>query len=97
MHFEGVASLWKVGFGLIASFFLPHLLRRRVLCAEVDTGKDKGSQPLLSLILDSNSDGKMKKDQQLFVVRVHTYLHIQAHWHCVESSQEHVCACDDSK
>ncbi|XP_076460954.1 uncharacterized protein LOC143293681 [Babylonia areolata] len=34
---------------------------------KLDTGKDNGSQPLLSLILDSNSGGKMKNDQQLFV------------------------------
>ncbi|KAL8622395.1 hypothetical protein ACOMHN_041723 [Nucella lapillus] len=33
----------------------------------LDTGKDNGSQPLLSLILDSNSGGKMKNDQQLYV------------------------------
>lgn len=34
---------------------------------ELDVAKDTGSLSLLSLILDSNSDGKMKKDQRLFV------------------------------
>lgn len=35
---------------------------------ELDVCKDVGSHSLLSLILDSNSDGKMKKEQRLFVV-----------------------------
>ncbi|KAK7498356.1 hypothetical protein BaRGS_00010310 [Batillaria attramentaria] len=44
---------------------------------ELDVSKDAGSQSLLSLILDSNSDGKMKKDQRLFVSlpdQQHTYI-----------------------
>ncbi|KAK7110823.1 mediator of RNA polymerase II transcription subunit 1-like isoform X2 [Littorina saxatilis] len=67
---QGNSALLPAHFVLVLSQPVPialSLIHKFQTITGLDTAKEMGTQPLLSLILDSNSGGKMRKDQQLYV------------------------------